>query len=263
MKALSKMLISIFILLSLLTTGCGSGIDYTTQSSASIQSAASSDQTAKTDSMATSIAAEAGITASEIAAVKAENSKPVEVLPVDISTFKDQPVADHVYKTNLDVYLRDVDSGVFYEECPGIKKVPYLDVIVYNEKSAKAWRIGQIKVDQHEYGTISLIDDKTLCYNNYSQLSFIDFEQGKKIGFKLAFQKPSQPNYNLCGIAFDQAKKQYSLIYAVSSYQTSSDGIYRSWMMFDNSDIGTTDAHIELQRFSADGKFIDKHVTTI
>lgn len=124
--------------------------------------------------------------------------------------------------------------------------------------------LGSYHTDRESWGTLSPLDGKSVCFNNYEELVFVDTKEWVDTGFVLDFQQPQEPNCRISSLAFDPKQEEYLAIYQVSSYTMSSDGEVRPWMTFENNeDVGAQDAHMEFQRFDRDGRFLERVVTDL
>lgn len=84
--------------------------------------------------------------------------------------------------------------------------------------------LGSYHTDRESWGTLSPLDGKSVCFNNYEELIFVDTKEWVDTGFVLDFQQPQEPNCRISSLAFDPKQEEYLAIYQVSSYTMSSDG---------------------------------------
>ena len=160
------------------------------------------------------------------------------------------------------IWLKD-SSGSFLQELPYSGQLQRGQVIAALP-GEDGHILGNYETDKDQWGTLSPLGDGLVCFNNYSELAFIDTNNWTDTGFELDFQIPAQPNYRISSLARDPETGEFAVIYQVSGYQRSADGQVRPWMVYDNHpEYGATDAHMEIQQFDSQGDFLQCVVTEL
>lgn len=169
-----------------------------------------------------------------------------------------QPAAE---VEGLSIYLRDRE-GNFLPGLPNDDQ-PKTGQVIAAKAGESGHVLGSYDTRQDCWGTLSPLNDGRLCFNNYQSLVFIDTASWEDSGFTLDFQQPGEPNCRISSLAQDPESGELALIYQVSSYERSSDGQQRSWLTYVNGELGASDAHMEVQRFDKEGRFLQRVVTEL
>ena len=161
----------------------------------------------------------------------------------------------------LAIYLRD-EEGNFLPGLPNEER-PKGGQVIAAKAGEPGHVLGTYDSQLDRWGTLSPLNDGQLCFNNYQSLTFIDTTSWEDSGFTLDFQEPEEPNCRISSLAQDPESGELALIYQVSSYERSSDGEQRSWLTYVNGELGASDAHMEVQRFDKEGRFLQRVVTEV
>lgn len=160
-------------------------------------------------------------------------------------------------------YVKNTDTGEILspDDLDQFGAPPKGQVIAVQNGSDTGYVIGSFSFPYERYGwgSISDLQDGTFYYTNGKQLFFYDATTLEPLEQKLDFQTPSEPYWHIASVYYDQALKNYAVLYHVSSFLPSSEEL--PWEVWDD-DNQKSNVHTEIQKFDVNGTFAERAQTT-
>ena len=139
-------------------------------------------------------------------------------------------------------YVKNTDTGEILspDDLDQFGAPPKGQVIAVQNDSDTGYVIGSFSFPYERYGwgSISDLQDGTFCYTNGKQLFFYDATTLEPLEQKLDFQTPSEPYWHIASVYYDQALKNYAVLYHVSSFPPSSEEL--PWEVWDDDNQNQT-----------------------
>ena len=134
-------------------------------------------------------------------------------------------------------------------------------VIALPENSEKGYVIGKYDTDVRKVcGGAGFVNEDVFCWFYGNEIAFYDRDSFEILDFPLEFKTPQQPKYQMHNVWYDAASEEFMIL-------------YRPWTPMSEERMEEVrylpdrweeqNSHLEIQRFTKDGRFIDMIDTDI
>ena len=128
-------------------------------------------------------------------------------------------------------------------------------VIALPENSEKGYVIGKYDTDVRKgWGGAGFVNEDVFCWFYGNEIAFYDRDSFEILDFPLEFKTPQQPEYQIHNVWYDAASEEFVIL-------------YRPWTPMSEERMKEVrylpdrweeqNSHLEIQRFTKDGRFID------